>query len=210
MKLTKYEHACFTLEKDGKLLVIDPGEFTTSLGSPENVVVIVVTHEHADHFDANALGAVVAHNPDALILAPESITDKLGDALPTRTVSADDTVEVGPFKLKFSGGQHATIHDSIPTPENFAVMIDDAVFYPGDSFVEPNHTVDVLALPVAAPWMKLSEAIDYVVTVKPKLTFPTHDALLSDSGKAMVDTMIGSFVEKTGGTYQRISDPIDI
>ena len=25
MKLTKYEHACFTVEKDGKLLVVDPG-----------------------------------------------------------------------------------------------------------------------------------------------------------------------------------------
>lgn len=210
MKLSKYEHACFTLEKDGKLLIVDPGEFTTSLGAPENVVAIVVTHEHTDHFDANALGAVVAHNPDTLILAPESITSKLGDTLPTKTVSSGDSVTVIPFELKFSGGQHATIHESIPTPENLAVMINDTVFYPGDSFTMPGCAVEVLALPVAAPWMKISEAIDYVVAVKPKLAFPTHDAVLSDTGKAMVDRMVSSFAEKTGGTYQSITDPIDI
>ena len=57
MKLTKYEHACFTLEKDGKMLVVDPGTFTTKLDPPENVVGIVITHEHSDHFDVNALSA---------------------------------------------------------------------------------------------------------------------------------------------------------
>ena len=27
MKLTKYRHACFTVEKDSKLLIVDPGGF---------------------------------------------------------------------------------------------------------------------------------------------------------------------------------------
>ncbi|MDX6252098.1 MAG: hypothetical protein QOF10_5458, partial [Kribbellaceae bacterium] len=27
MKLTKYSHACVTLEKDGKVLLVDPGTF---------------------------------------------------------------------------------------------------------------------------------------------------------------------------------------
>lgn len=210
MKLTKYEHACFTVEKDGKLLIVDPGNFTSTLGSPENVVAIVVTHEHADHFDINVIGAVVAHNPDVFILAPEGITNKIGNALPTKTVSDGDTIAVGPFKLKFSGGQHATIHQSIATPENLTVMIDDTVFYPGDSFTVPDSPVKILALPAAAPWMKISEAIDYFVAVKPKLAFPTHDASLSQTGLDYVDMRLASFAEQAGGTYQRISGSIEI
>ena len=65
MKITKYEHACFTVEKEGKLLVIDPGAFTTDLPVLENVVAVVVTHEHADHFNSASLDAIIAHSPDA-------------------------------------------------------------------------------------------------------------------------------------------------
>lgn len=137
MKLTKYEHACFTIEKDGKLLVVDPGAFTTDLGSPENVVAIVVTHEHQDHFDVNALGALIAHNPNAVIVAHSDITRQLGDTLPTKNVDAGNTVTIEPFSLEFFGGEHAVIHPDFPAVANLGVMIDDSIFYPGDSFVNP-------------------------------------------------------------------------
>lgn len=210
MILTKYEHACFTLEKDGKLLVVDPGEWTTDLKSPENVVAIVVTHEHADHFDPAALGALIAHNPDAMIYAHENITRQFGDPLPHAAVDAGDTVEVGPFKLEFFGGSHAVIHESLPVVANLGVMIDDSVYYPGDSFTKPNKPVKVLALPVTAPWLKISEAIDFTADVKADLVFPTHDVIASDSGKALPDRMIPDFVKRYGGTYRRLTEPLAI
>jgi L-ascorbate metabolism protein UlaG (beta-lactamase superfamily) len=51
MKLTKYEHACFTVEKDDQVLVVDPGSFSSDFIAPAGVVAIVVTHEHGDNFD---------------------------------------------------------------------------------------------------------------------------------------------------------------
>jgi L-ascorbate metabolism protein UlaG (beta-lactamase superfamily) len=210
MLLTKYEHACFTLEKDGKLIIVDPGVITTDLGSPENVVAIVVTHEHPDHFDVNALGALVAHNPGAVIYAHESITKQFGDTLPHHAVSAGELVTVDPFTLEFFGGEHAVIHPSIPVVANLGVMIDDAIYYPGDSFTEPGKAVKTLALPVAAPWLKISEAIDYVAKIQPEFVFPTHDGVASDFGKQLPDRMIPSFVESYGGTYQRISGSVEI
>ena len=51
MKLTKYEHACFSVEHDGMTLVVDPGNFTTDFIAPEGVIAVVITHEHSDHFD---------------------------------------------------------------------------------------------------------------------------------------------------------------
>ena len=210
MKLTKYQHACFTVEKDGKLLVVDPGGFTTDLAAPENVAGIVVTHEHGDHFDVSALGALIAHNPDAVILAHETITSQLGSALPNKAVASGDEVTVGPFTLHFDGGTHATIHPSYPDVANLGVHIDSRIYYPGDSFNKPAGSVEILALPVSAPWCKISEVIDYVSELKPKLAFPTHDAILSDVGQNLVDTMVGGAVQKTGGEYRRLSEPLEI
>lgn len=209
MNITKYEHACFTVEQDGKLLIVDPGAFTTDIGAPENVVGVVVTHEHADHFDPAALGAIIAHNPDAVIIAHENITRQFGDqneTLPYKTVATGDKVSVGPFELEFFGGDHAIIHPDIPQIANLGVMINDTVFYPGDSFVQPERDVQVLALPVSAPWLKISEAIDYLIDVKPKITFPTHDAIASPAGKSLPDRMIPPLAEKVGALYKRIDD----
>ena len=56
MKLTKYEHACFTVEDtSGNVLVVDPGSFSKNFVVPNNVVGIVITHEHADHFNTDIL-----------------------------------------------------------------------------------------------------------------------------------------------------------
>ena len=210
MILTKYEHACFTLEKDGKLLVVDPGGYTTDLGSPENVVAIVVTHEHPDHFDPAALGALIAHNPDAVIYGHENITKQFGDTLPHQAVRAGDTITAGPFSMEFFGGEHAVIHESMPAVANLGVMIDNTVYYPGDSFTKPEKAVRVLALPVAAPWLKMSEVIDYVLAVKPRVAFPTHDAILSPAGITLVDRLLPTFIKSYGGSYQRMNEPLDI
>jgi len=210
MKLTKFEHACFTVEKDGKMLIVDPGAWTSDLGSPENVVAIVVTHNHQDHFDPNALGALIAHNPDAIIYAPKDVTEQLGEALPNKIVAPGETVEIAPFSLEFFGGEHAVIHPDMPVPMNVGVLIDEKLYYPGDSFVIPGKPVDVLALPVTAPWLKIQEAFDFLTEVKPRLVFPTHDAIASDAGKQLPDRMVPVFTEKIGATYQRLTEPIEI
>lgn len=214
MKITKYEHACFTIEHEGKLLIVDPGVYTTDLTSPENVVGVVVTHEHADHFDVAALGALIAHNPDAVVIAHSDITRQFGEnneTLPYETVNSGDNITIGPFHLQFFGGEHATIHPDMPHVANLGVFINDTLFYPGDSFVEPHQPVKVLALPVAAPWLKISESINYLLAVKPSIAFPTHDAILSDSGKGLPDTMIPPFAKEIGATYKRIDNaPLEV
>jgi L-ascorbate metabolism protein UlaG (beta-lactamase superfamily) len=210
MKLTKYEHACFTVEKDGKLLVVDPGGWTTDLPALESVVGVVVTHEHPDHFDVTALGAIVAHNPEAVIYAHETITRQFGDTLPHQPVEAGESIGIGPFMLEFFGGEHAVIHPDMPLAANLGVMIDDKVYFPGDSFTQPNKPVDVLALPVTAPWLKISETFDFLTAVKPRFAFPTHDAIASDAGKSLIDRMVPMFAEKVGTTYQRLVEPLEI
>lgn len=209
MKLTKYAHACFTLEKDNGTLVVDPGVWSTDFVVPENVIGVIVTHEHADHFDIEKLTAIIEKNPDAMIIAHEDITKQITE-LPTKSVKSSDLIEVGPFSLEFFGELHAVIHPSYPRVANLGVMINETVYYPGDSFTQPEKPIKVLALPITAPWLKISEVMDFCSTVKSDLVFPTHDAIASDFGKALPDRMLPSFVKSYGGTYQRIDGSIEI
>jgi L-ascorbate metabolism protein UlaG (beta-lactamase superfamily) len=206
MKLAKYRHACFTVEKDDQILVIDPGEFSQDFIAPEHVVVVVITHKHGDHFDHDQLASIIDKNPDALIIGPEEVTAEI-EVFQTKAVRAGDTAVVGPFSLQFTGGKHAVIHSSIPIAENVGVIINELLYYPGDSLVLPGKPVDTLALPAAAPWMKIGEGIDFLITIKPRLAFPTHDAILSQEGKELCDAV---FANANSIEYKRLDSPIEI
>lgn len=79
MTLRKFRHSCLVLEKDGQSLVVDPGEWSTDFVVPENVVGVIVTHEHGDHFSLEKLQNIVATNPDAIIYAHPDVTSKIPD-----------------------------------------------------------------------------------------------------------------------------------
>ncbi|HET6987492.1 MAG TPA: MBL fold metallo-hydrolase, partial [Kribbella sp.] len=57
MKLTKFAHACVRLEKDGKVLLVDPGSFSEPAAF-ERADAILVTHEHQDHLDVDRVSAL--------------------------------------------------------------------------------------------------------------------------------------------------------
>jgi L-ascorbate metabolism protein UlaG (beta-lactamase superfamily) len=209
MKLTKYDHACFTVEKDNQVLVVDPGNFSTDYLPGNNVVAIVITHEHADHFDPEQIAAIVDKNSEAVIIGHESVVSKI-EAFKTQAVAASDKLTVGPFGLEFFGGTHATIHRSIPVIPNLGVMINELLYYPGDSFVLPGRAVDTLAIPAGAPWLKIGDAMDFLELMQPRLAFPTHDAVLSDVGKGLADKLLGAVAEKHGIEYKRLDTTLEL
>lgn len=209
MELIKYGHACFTLEKDDQLIVVDPGGFSLDFIAPEHVIGVILTHQHQDHFDHEQLTSIIDKNPEAIVIAPEELTSKI-EVFETKAAHPGESLEIGPFSLEFFGGEHAVIHPSLPTIANIGVLINDLIYYPGDSFVLPGRSVDTLALPVAAPWLKISETMDFLTAVHPRLAFPTHDAILSDVGKEIIDSRLQATADASDIIYQRISSPLDI
>ena len=201
MRLTKFEHAALLLEDSGKKLFIDPGSFTSPLTDTANTAAVVITHDHADHWTPEQLNRVLELNADVPIFAPEGVARAAAD-FDITVVHAGDTVEAGPFTLRFFGGRHAVIHESIPVVDNLGVLVNDELYYAGDSFVIPEGVeLDVLAVPAGAPWMKVAETIDYVLATKPKRSFSTHEMVLSRAGKDLSNSRIAWATEQNGGEF---------
>jgi L-ascorbate metabolism protein UlaG (beta-lactamase superfamily) len=204
MKLTKYGHACLVLEEQGKKLIIDPGEFTPDLGDINTIIAVVVTHVHGDHLSNEHLARIFVANPNVKIFTTMEAAKVINDsrALAVKTGSEQT---VGPFTLRFYGELHNVIHPEWPQNQNIAVLINDAVYYPGDSFTIPDRKVVTLAVPVGAPWLKMGEAIDFVKAVAPQQFFRTHDGLWNENGLATTDRWLAMASEKFGPKYNALN-----
>nr|WSZ99340.1 MBL fold metallo-hydrolase [Streptomyces sp. NBC_00857] len=192
MRFTKKTHACVRLEKDGRTLVIDPGSFTEE-DATDGADVILVTHEHPDHFSEDRLRAGLEANPAAELWTLRSVAGQLAAAFPGRvhTVGHGDAFTAAGFDVRVYGELHAVIHPDIPRITNVGYLVDGSVFHPGDALTVPDHPVETLMLPVHAPWNKISEVIEYVREVSPRRAFDIHDALLTDLARPIYDAQIG-------------------
>jgi L-ascorbate metabolism protein UlaG (beta-lactamase superfamily) len=205
MKLSKYQHACFVVEKGGVSIVVDPGSMTHDFIMPKHVAAVYITHNHPDHLDAQLVITILREHPNAVLLANESILKEFKNEH-TQAVTSGETVDAGGIKLHFVGGGHEPIDSSIPTPVNVGVVIEDTLYYPGDSYFVPEQPVRHLLLPISAPWLTIGNALDMVRAIKPQTAFPTHDALLSADGLKLIDGMVSQVADTLGTTYQRINE----
>jgi L-ascorbate metabolism protein UlaG (beta-lactamase superfamily) len=205
MKLSKYQHACFVVEKGGISIVVDPGSMTHDFIMPKHVAAVYITHSHADHLDAQKVITILREHPKAVLLADERILSEFKNEH-TQAIVSGETVDAGGIKLHFVGGNHEPIDSSIPTPVNIGIIIDDTLYYPGDSYFVPEQPIHHLLLPISAPWLTIGHALNMIRAIKPQTAFPTHDALLSEDGQKLIDTMVSQVSGKLGVTYQRINE----
>ncbi len=201
MTLTKYEHSCLVIEQDGQRLVIDPGIYSQSFQNLADICAVLISHIHRDHLDKDKINAIVKLNPAVKVYTTSEVADEIKPIVSATVVHSGDKHESGPFRLEFFGGQHALIHQSYPLAQNIGVMVNDNLYYPGDSFVAPGKPVSVLAVPAHAPWAKVSESIDFIGQVRPKRVFPAHNHFLNDDGRALYDRLLSGACVNSGCEY---------
>jgi L-ascorbate metabolism protein UlaG (beta-lactamase superfamily) len=182
MQITKYQHACLVVEEAGEQLVIDPGVLA-ELPELSAVSAVLITHIHADHLHVPNLQKLAASNPDLTLYAIDEVLAELNELEVTKvTIQPGETVANGSLTLEFFGGEHEIIYQQVPC-KNVGVLVNNTLYYPGDSYALPNKPVEIVAFPAAAPWLKVSEAIEFLKAVKPKRAFPTHNGTLSEFGE---------------------------
>ncbi|MGF1428878.1 MBL fold metallo-hydrolase [Kitasatospora sp. LaBMicrA B282] len=192
LELTKYGHACVRIEHHDTTLVIDPGLFT----EPEAVAgadALLITHEHFDHFTEEQVRAALAANPGLRIWTNGAVAEQLTGLGAAVTVVGDgDAFDVGGIDVSVHGEWHAEIHRDAPAVKNIGFRLAGGrLFHPGDALTVPEHPVDTLLLPLAGPWNKIGELVDYVREVRPARVLGIHDAVLSEIGRQIGARWLG-------------------
>lgn len=210
MKVTKYEHSTLVLSLGDESLIIDPGMFLSAVDFG-NVVAVVITHEHGDHWTPDQLGRILEKNPNAVVYGPAGVA-AAAEGFDIVIVKEGDEIEAGSFTLTFFGEKHAVIHESIPVPDNVGVLVNGELYYPGDSYTVPGVEVGTLAAPIGAPWLKIGEAMDFVLAVKPKRALYAHDMTLSAAGKKMHAERLEWATAQNGGEFHplEVGESLDI
>lgn len=179
MTITKLGHCCLLIEIDGVKILTDPGSYSTIPESVVGVNAILITHDHSDHVHIETLKKVLAVNPEAKVYTNPSVAKLLKEAgIAYDILVHEGSAEIGDVVVEAVGEKHAVMHPDIPQTENTGFFIGGKLFYPGDALTNPGGPVEVLALPVAGPWLTLADAIEYAKEVKPTKCFPVHDGIL--------------------------------
>jgi len=161
MKVTKYEHSCLDISEGNTRLIVDPGVFSKSLTDFQNINAVIVTHVHTDHFDPEKLNAIIGANSGVKIYTTSEVQQQLNNPVVT-VVNEGSVQQIGDIQLEFFGKDHALIDKNIPLIQNVGVLINGKLYYPGDSWTECNKPHEWLGMPTHAPWLKHSDAMDFL------------------------------------------------
>jgi L-ascorbate metabolism protein UlaG (beta-lactamase superfamily) len=201
VKITHLGHACVLVETGGARILIDPGAFTKGFEELTDLDAVLITHQHLDHLDVERLPLLLEANDGAQLLTEAEVAaelDKVGIEAQPLHVGAD--VQVGEAKITGVGGIHAEIDPAIPRIGNVGAVIsgngEPTFFHPGDSYEFAPQGVDVLGLPLSAPWAKLSEGVKFANAVAAPRLFPIHDGLLAPTGRGVYLNVLRGVLSK--------------
>ncbi|MCX6407794.1 MAG: MBL fold metallo-hydrolase [Propionibacteriales bacterium] len=187
MRITRLGHAALLLETEQARVLVDPGAFSLDDAfTARDLDAVVVTHQHPDHLHPDRAREVVEANPQALFVADPETAEQQGE--PWQGHRAGHVTEVGDLTLTGVGERHAVILPALPVVANVGLLVEGPsvdggrvrLFHPGDSYASIPEGVDVLALPLSAPWARIADTVEFLQTVAPSSLLPIHDATISD------------------------------
>lgn len=211
MRITKFGHACVRISNDDVTLVLDPGGFTEA-EAVDGATAVLITHEHADHLDVANLRASDAPiwTIGAVARAIEAEAPDVAERV--TVVRPGDEFEVSGVGVRAVGEKHAVIHPDYDRFDNSGYLLEvdgSKVFHPGDALTGPGEAIDLLLAPICAPWMKVSEGIDFAREVGAPRNLAIHDRVYSDAGLGMATTHFTRLLHARDQEFTRLRDGAD-
>ena len=195
MKITHLGHSCLLIETGGARLLVDPGTFSSGFEELTGLDAVLITHAHPDHVDVERLPELLEANDGAALVTEPELAAQLG-AMGARALHPGQGMALGGATVEAVGGEHAEIHPDVPRIGNVGLLVradgEPTLLHPGDSYADAPDGVDVLALPLSAPWARSAATVDFLRAVSPPVAFTVHDALLSAIGRGAYLRNVGS------------------
>jgi len=214
MRIAHLGHSCLLIDIGGERILIDPGGFSPGIVDVTGISVILVTHQHPDHVDLQRLPAILETNPQARVFAEPQAAAVMEDAgIAAELTVSGSTLTFGGVQVTPVGEQHALINEALPRIGNLGVVLrsegEPSLFHPGDAYDAEPGQVDILALPLNAPWAASRDTVAFVRRISPPVTIPVHDALLSGIGRRLYLSHVESF-GPDGMEIRDLSDGVPI
>ena len=198
-------HAGLVLTWNGKRIVADPTSFPPGKNGAADFKaaaapdLILITHEHGDHFDVPTLTDLVGRN--TVIVAPQSVFGMMPAAL-----QAKNKVMKNGDKQTYAGVPIEAVVEYNTTPDRLMfhpkgrdngyvlTMGGKRVYLAGDTEETPElkvlPNIDVAFVPFNLPYTMTEEAAaTWVKDFKPKIVYPYHTGM-SDVNK--FKTLVGA------------------
>ncbi|MHB8902043.1 MAG: MBL fold metallo-hydrolase [Thermoguttaceae bacterium] len=182
LAMTFIGHGTLMFQFDGKVVHVDPvGQFADYASLPK-ADLILVTHDHGDHLDPDAIAAI--SGPDTPVLLTENARGKLGRG---QVMKNGDVRELLGIKVEAVPAYNVVQQRSPGKPyhakgdgNGYVITFGDKrVYVAGDTENIPEMAdlkgVDVAFLPMNLPYTMTPEMVaDAARTLKPRILYPYH------------------------------------
>lgn len=179
IQFTPIEHASFIIQYDNTTIFVDPvGQQSSyaSFGTPD---LILITHTHGDHFNADLLGKL--KDDKTILVGPKAVTDKLGwgttlangekgtyTSVPVEAIAAYNQTE-GRLNFHPKGVGNGYV----------VTLGDERVYISGDTEDIPEmralKNIDYAFICMNLPYtMTPEQAASAVIEFQPKTVYPYH------------------------------------
>jgi L-ascorbate metabolism protein UlaG (beta-lactamase superfamily) len=190
-----FHHASMLIAWNGINILVDPAppvsgdkpaDITAEYKAAATPDLILVTHEHPDHFNVPILEAVAG--ADTIVVTPRSVADKLPDDLKAKTtmMANGDSATVKGVPIVAVPAYNTTEERTKFHPKGrdsgyVLTLGGKRIYIAGDTEETPEMKaltgIDVAFLPMNLPYtMSIEQAAQAVKDFKPKIVYPYHYA----------------------------------
>lgn len=174
-----FGHASLSISHLGHHIYVDPCMSENDFVGLPKADVILVTHQHDDHFDPKAIEQL--SKPTTMVIAPPHVAEQLDGAL---DLTAGQRLHIMPWGLVETVAayniERPQYHPKERGDVGFVVTIaDKRIYIGGDTELTPEllavEGIDYLFLNVNLPYtMTIDMAVEAARKLSPKVFFPIH------------------------------------
>ena len=183
LTVTQLNHSSIMLKINGKVIYIDPYERTTNFSDLPKADLILITHEHPDHFDKKALDKITTDKTSIITTAtvvaaglPQAKAIKNGDSQTWNTI---EIKAVPAYNLLHKRPDGNFYHPKGIGNGYILSFKTFRVYIAGDTENIPEMAtfgkIDIAFLPKNLPYTMTDEQfIEAAKTLHPKVLYPYH------------------------------------